>query len=145
MLYPIELLRHGSTTRNAVRWTASMLTATLAFVMSSLPFKCRQMVRRRRRAEGRPRKYSTIHPSRTCRPSKSAFCHYPIQNKDGRRFVAYRLSAQRYGTTTRCSGHNCGTCMFFQTSPHFLMKGTGITPLPGSEFVTELAPMIWQF
>jgi hypothetical protein len=34
---------------------------------------------------------------------------------------------------------------FFQTSPHFLMKGAGITPLPGSEFVTELAPMIWQF
>lgn len=38
MLYPIELLRHKSTTRNAVRWTACMLTVSLAFVMSSMAF-----------------------------------------------------------------------------------------------------------
>ncbi len=36
MLYPIELLRHESTTRNVVRETACMLTTYLAFVMSSL-------------------------------------------------------------------------------------------------------------
>ena len=36
MLYPIELLRHESTTRNVVRGTACMLTAYPAFVMSSL-------------------------------------------------------------------------------------------------------------
>jgi hypothetical protein len=43
MLYPIELLRHKSTTRNAVRWTACMLTGMPAFVMSSVGlFKCRQ-------------------------------------------------------------------------------------------------------
>lgn len=44
MLYPIELLRHKSTTRTVVRGTACMLTTYPGFVMSSLFFKCRQMV-----------------------------------------------------------------------------------------------------
>jgi hypothetical protein len=38
MLYPIELLRHTLPARNAERWTASMLTGTPAFVMSSVGF-----------------------------------------------------------------------------------------------------------
>ena len=43
MLYPIELLRHTSPARNAVRWTACMLTGKPGFVMSSVGlFKCRQ-------------------------------------------------------------------------------------------------------
>jgi hypothetical protein len=35
--------------------------------------------------------------------------------------------------------------LIFSNQSAFLMKGAGITPLPGSIFVTELAPMIWQF
>ena len=38
MLYPIELLRHESTTRDAVRRTACMLTTRPAFVMSPMAF-----------------------------------------------------------------------------------------------------------
>ena len=38
MLYPIELLRHKSHARNALRWTACMLTGGSAFVMSSVGF-----------------------------------------------------------------------------------------------------------
>ena len=38
MLYPIELLRHTSPARLAVRWTACMVTGRPAFVMSSVGF-----------------------------------------------------------------------------------------------------------
>ncbi len=38
MLYPIELLRHKSHARNAMRWTACMLTGGSDFVMSSVGF-----------------------------------------------------------------------------------------------------------
>ena len=145
MLYPIELLRHESTTGTVVRGTACMVTTCPAFVMSSLFFKCRQMVLlgRLTRPSGWPRP-PFICPWRVY-PSKSAICHYPIQDRDDTRFGPFPLSARRYGTTTQFDGHKMRTCCFFPTSPHFLMKGAGITPLPGSEFVTELAPMIWQF
>ncbi len=43
MLYPIELLRHKPSRRNAARWTASMLNGGPAFVMSSVVLiECRQ-------------------------------------------------------------------------------------------------------
>ncbi len=38
MLYPIELLRHESPARTAVRRTASMVTGSPVFVMSSTAF-----------------------------------------------------------------------------------------------------------
>lgn len=38
MLYPIELLRHSAGALDGTSGTASMLTATLCFVMSSLSF-----------------------------------------------------------------------------------------------------------
>ncbi len=44
MLYPIELLRHSANALNGVSGTASMLTVSLCFVMSSLSF--RAVVRR---------------------------------------------------------------------------------------------------
>jgi hypothetical protein len=45
MLYPIELLRHSANAPDGVSGTASMLTVSLCFVMSSLSF--RLVVRRR--------------------------------------------------------------------------------------------------
>lgn len=38
MLYPIELLRHNANALNGASGTASILTASLCFVMSSLSF-----------------------------------------------------------------------------------------------------------
>jgi hypothetical protein len=38
-----------------------------------------------------------------------------------------------------------GTQAKISNQSAFLMIGAGITPLPGSIFVTELTPMIWQF
>lgn len=145
MLYPIELLRHESTTRNAVRGTACMLTTCPAFVMSSLFLSVGNWYC----PEGWIGQTAMPRPPFICpwlaHPSKSAICHYPVQDRDGRRFCPFPLSARRYGTTTQSDGHKMRTCCFFQSVRIFLMKGAGITPLPGSEFVTELAPMIWQF
>lgn len=52
------------------------------------------------------------HPAHS---SKSANRHYPIQYKDSiAPPPASWLSARRYGTSTRCSGHKMRTWKFFQ-------------------------------
>lgn len=145
MLYPIELLRHRSTTRNAVRWTACMLTASLAFVMSSVGFLsvgkccCSQPLNTMTQINGTP----LIHPHRPLLVNRqiatilystrsTGLCCRSGYPPDG---MAHRHDAM----VTTCRPVD------FSNQSAFLMKGNGRTPLRGSIFVTELAPMIWQF
>lgn len=114
MLYPIELLRHKSTTRNAVRGTACMLTTYPAFVMLSLllsvgKWYCREG---RQGLSGGPR-------SPFIRPGLLTLVNRPfatilVQDRDGTAFVHFRYPpdgmAHRHNPTVT----NCEPVVFFQ-------------------------------
>ncbi|WP_156996951.1 MULTISPECIES: hypothetical protein [unclassified Pseudomonas] len=90
-------------------------------------------------------KRDAAHQPRFVPASKSANCHYPIQYKDSIGLCC-RSGYPPDGMAHRHDAMvtTCGPVDFSNQSA-FLMKGNGRTPLRGSIFVTELAPMIWQF